>query len=76
MIEAVVMGTVVGLAVGQIMLATTSNEMTRSTKSTDICLILFFLVVTMKNKQVWQTKREGGKKTCIVHILQKACSLG
>lgn len=71
MMEAVVMGTV-----GQITLATTSNEMTKSTKSTDVCLILFFLVITIKNKQDWQSKREGCKKTCRVHIVQKACSLG
>lgn len=44
------MGTVVELSIGWMTLTTTSNEMTRSTKSIDICLILFFLVVTMKNK--------------------------
>lgn len=46
MMEAVVVGIAVGLAVGQIMLATTLDEI-RSTKSTDMCLVLFVLELTV-----------------------------
>lgn len=41
-------------------LAITSDGMMRSTKTTGICLILVFLAVTIKDKQIWQSKR--GKK--------------
>lgn len=69
------MGTVVELSIGWVTLTTTSNEMTRSTKSIDICLILFFLVVTMKNKS-GRVKQKREKKTCRARILQKACCSG
>lgn len=56
------MGTVVELSIGWMTLTITSNEMTRSTKSIDICLILFFLVVTMKNKSGRVKQKEEKKK--------------